>query len=184
MSAKRCILILTSRPSAVARQQAHGVRTVHQRHGGGPEDLQPEGEPQDRQTVRRHQHHQHHRQVTARRRLLSCPVQRRFSFCFIPKWVIKECLERDFHILEDNKNKRETVEQHDVVHELEEDAARRTRPVCLFDNNIVNNLQKPLSSHWWQRVRCALCFYVSKNTEMSSQTLWKAFFTHACFLLF
>uniref|UniRef100_G3PT16 Peptidylprolyl isomerase domain and WD repeat containing 1 n=1 Tax=Gasterosteus aculeatus aculeatus TaxID=481459 RepID=G3PT16_GASAC len=51
---------------AVAGQQAHGVWAVHQGHGGGAEDLQPQSQPQDGQTVRGHQHHQHHRQVIAR----------------------------------------------------------------------------------------------------------------------
>lgn len=51
-------------PPAVARQQAHRVRKVHERHGGGPEDLQRQSQPQDRQTVRGHHHHQHHHKVT------------------------------------------------------------------------------------------------------------------------
>ena len=43
--------------SAVAGQQAHSVREECQRHGGGPKDLQRQGQPQDGQALRGHQHH-------------------------------------------------------------------------------------------------------------------------------
>lgn len=53
-------------PSAVARQQTHCVWTVYEGHGGRPEDLQRQSQPQDGQTIRRHQHHQHHHKVIVR----------------------------------------------------------------------------------------------------------------------
>lgn len=61
-----CFMFCIFLCAALARQQAHSVRTVHQRDGGRPEDLQRQSQPQDRQTVRGHQHHQHHRQVILR----------------------------------------------------------------------------------------------------------------------
>ena len=43
-----CSLFL---PSALARQQAHRVWKMREGHGGRPEDLQCQNQPQDRQTV-------------------------------------------------------------------------------------------------------------------------------------
>lgn len=61
--------------TAVAGQQAHGVWTDHERDGGGAEDLQRQGQPKDRQTVRGHQHYQHYHQVehTHTHTLSECP---------------------------------------------------------------------------------------------------------------
>lgn len=45
---------------ALVGQQAHRVWKMYERNGNGPEDLQLQSSPKDRQTLRRHQHHQHY----------------------------------------------------------------------------------------------------------------------------
>lgn len=51
---------LLSPLTALAGQQAHRVWKMHERNGNGPEDLQRQSPPKDRQTLRRHQHHQYY----------------------------------------------------------------------------------------------------------------------------
>lgn len=106
---------------------------MHQRHGGRAEDLQHEGQPQDGQTVRGHQHHQHHHKVIARlRRVL-------YSVCFFYQ----------------NEKLKEDLSK--------EERAAHVRSISFFilQHHIMNNLQKAIIKSTGNKgfdTRCASTF--------------------------